>query len=327
MASAAGVSASTVSNVLHDHPYVTAEVRARVERAINEIGYRPSYAGRQLRGRTGIVLALAVPDIRSPYFADLAHMVMTEARRRDITLFIDETDGALEQERLIAHGYPSRGIDGVIFCPVAISLAELEEAKSDIPTVLLGEYVPGGSFDHVAIDSRRSAREVAEQLIGSGRRSFAFAGFCRPPDRAGPAYRRLEGLRDALAAHRLVLSDDLVFDTSPHTREEGRRVAETLVDRSAPFDALVCAADLLAVGALAAFRERAVAVPEQVAVVGWDDSPEAHFTAPPLTSVAHDMQAIATRAIEAIQRRREDPARPVEHVVVAHRLVTRGSSG
>lgn len=315
-----------MSNVLHDHPYVTPEKRLRVEDAIKRTGYRPSLAGRQLRGMNGMAIALAVPDIRSPYFADLAHVVIDEARRRDITLFIDETNGSLEEERLTAHGYPSRSIDGVIFCPVAISPDELETLKSDIPTVLLGENVPGGSFDHVAIDSRRSAREVAEHLLAGGRRKFAFAGYCGPRTGAGPAYFRLEGLREILAEAGIGTDQLLVFDRSPHKREEGWRVAHQLVELGADIDALVCAADLLAVGALAAFRRLKVDVPEEIAVVSWDDSPEAHFTEPPLSSVAHDMRAIARNAIDAIQARRQDPTRPAEHLVVPHHLMLRASS-
>lgn len=326
VAAAAGVSPSTVSNVLHDHPYVTPQKRARVEAAIKRLGYRPSFAGRQLRGNSGVVLALAVPDIRSPYFGELAHTIITEARSRGMALFIDETDGALDQERLIAHGYPSRGIDGVIFCPVSIAPEELEELKSDIPTVLLGEYVPGGSFDHVAIDSFGSANEVTEHLLESGRRRFGFVGFCGPREGVGPARFRLDGLRSALAGRALGLDEAAIFDHSPHTREEGWRVGHRLIDQGVQIDALLCAADVLAIGALAAFRERGVVVPDDVAVAAWDDAPESRFAAPPLTSVAHDIDSIACRAINAIEQRLREPDRPVEHLIVPHHLVRRASS-
>jgi DNA-binding LacI/PurR family transcriptional regulator len=312
--------------VLHDHPYVTADKRARVEAAIQQTGYRPSLAGRQLRGMTGTAIALAVPDIRSPYFANLAHVVMTEARRREITLFIDETEGALDEERMTANGYPSRGIDGVIFCPIAISADELEALKSDIPTVLLGEFISGGSFDHVAIDSRDSAREVTEHLLAGGRRRFAFAGYCDPRGHVGPGQLRLEGTRDALAAAGIDPDSLLVFDRSRHTREAGWWVGNRLVDLGADIDALVGAADLLSVGAMAALQARGVAIPDDIAVVSWDDAPEAQFTAPPLSSVAHDMQAIARHAIDAIEARRDDPDRTPEQRVVPHRLVVRDSS-
>ena len=325
VAVAAGVSPSTVSNVLNNHPHIRPEKRARVNEAIAQVGYRPSFAGRQLRNGKSNLLALAIPDIRSPYFANLAHTVMLEAQERGFSLFIDETGGALEQERDIARGYPSRGIDGIIFCPVVISLDELEELKSDIPTVLIGEYLTGGSFDHIAIDSRDSARGSAEYLIQSGRRHFAFIG-ARLDASSGPSRFRLDGLRDALVANGLSLDDRLVLAVSDHTREEGRRATEALMNQGLPVDAIICAADLLAVGALSALRSQNLAVPHDVAVMGWDDSPEAHYTAPPLTSIAHDMGELARQALQSIERRQLDPSGPPLDIVVPHRLVAREST-
>ena len=168
VARVAGVAPSTVSNVLHDHPNVRQDKRTRVLRAIDELGYIPSFASRQLR-RGGLdAIALVVPDITSPYFAALAHALMVEARHRGITLLIDETDGTIDQEREAARGYPALGVSGIIFCPVAIDPSELEQHRGSTPTVLLGEHVLSGGFDHVAIDSRRSAREATAHLIGLG---------------------------------------------------------------------------------------------------------------------------------------------------------------
>ncbi|MBB4689174.1 LacI family DNA-binding transcriptional regulator [Amycolatopsis jiangsuensis] len=326
VARAAGVSASTVSNVLHDHPYVTEEKRQRVTDAIERLGYAPSLVSRQLRAGRSQVLALAVPDITSPYFAHLAHVVIDEARRRSLTLFIDETGGGAAQERTIAEGYLSRGVTGVLFCPVELAPAELERLKSDVPTVLLGEYVPGGSFDHIAINSRRSAVEATEHLLSRGRRRPAFAGM-RLDRQAGPAYERLRGVREALRATGVDVDADLVFDVADHSREEGARVARELVRRRSDCDALICAADLLAVGALSALREAGVAVPADIALLGWDDAPEVRYTAPPLTSIAHDMTGLAQQAIDAILARQADPTRPAEHLLVGHRLMVRESTG
>lgn len=326
VARAAGVSASTVSNVLHDRPYVTADKRARVQAAIAELGYRPSLAGRQLRaGRDG-ALALAVPDIQSPYFAELAHVLMVQAHERGITLFIDETSGDPARELAIAHGYRTRGITGVIFCPVAISLEELEALKGDIPTVLLGEYVTGGAFDHIAIDSHASAVDVAEHLVGIGRRRFAFAGYL-PASGAGPGWARLNGVRHVLRRHGLELPESAVVPTPAHSREDGMRAAERLIAEEVAIDAFVGAADLISVGAIRAFKRAGVLIPEDVAVVGWDDSPEGRFTIPTLASVAHPMEEIAVTAIDLIERRRADPERPPQHTVVPYRTIWRESTG
>ncbi|MFC4464022.1 LacI family DNA-binding transcriptional regulator [Streptomyces xiangluensis] len=196
VARAAGVSPSTVSNVLHDHPYVTEDKRRRVERAIELLGRAPSLVSRQLRAGRSQVLALAVADITSPYFAQLSHVVIAEARRRSLTLFLDETGASAEQERTIISGYPSRGLTGVLFCPVTMTPGELERLKSDVPTVLLGEYVPGGSFDHIATDSRRSAVEASEHLMAFGRSSSSASAGARPSSATTSKFgRTLTGLR------------------------------------------------------------------------------------------------------------------------------------
>jgi LacI family transcriptional regulator, repressor for deo operon, udp, cdd, tsx, nupC, and nupG len=326
VAERAGVSPSTVSNVLNDHPYVTSRVRERVEAAIAEVGYRPSLVGRQLRRGRSAFVSLAIPDIRSPYFSDLAHTVIVAARRQGFVPLIDETGGDLAREREVAGGYASRLTEGIVFCPVAISPAEIERLASDVPMVLLGEHFTGGSFDHIAIDSRRSAEEVAEYLVGCGCRRFAFIGNELAPG-PGPGRYRLAGLRASLAAHGIELADDLVFPTAAHSREEGARVAEVLVARRDRVDALVCAADLVAVGALRVFHRAGVAVPGDVSVVGWDDSPEGRYAWPALTTVAHDLELIARQAIESVVSRQHDAGLPPRRYTVPHRLVMRDSTG
>jgi DNA-binding LacI/PurR family transcriptional regulator len=325
VAERAGVSASTVSNVLHDHPNITAEKRARVEAAIAEVGYRPSFAGRQLRNGRSHTLALAIPDIRSPYFADLAHTLILEAGRRGLTVLIDETGGSLDREREIAAGYPSRGIEGVIFCPVSISAEELEQLKSDIPTVLLGEHVAGGSFDHIAIDSRRSAEDATEHLLSTGRSRLAFVGDA-PGRHSGPGFLRLAGTRHVLAEHDLAVPDDLVLETAEWTREEGERVAESLIAHIDRIDALVCAADLLAIGVLKAFSRAGIRVPHDIAILAWDDSPEGRFSTPALTTVAHDLGSIAALAVDSVLTRQEETSLPPRQYVVPHHLIVREST-
>ena len=325
VAERAGVSASTVSNVLNDHPYVTSRVRERVEAAIAEVGYRPSMAGRQLRRGRSAFLSLAIPDIRSPYYSGLAHTVIVAARHRGFVLLIDETGGDIDREREVASGYASRMTEGIVFCPVAIAPAEIERLASDVPMALLGEHFTGGSFDHIAIDSERSAEEVAEHLIRSGCRRFAFAGH-EESNGLGPGMLRLAGVRARLAAHGIELADELVFATSGHSRAEGARVAELLLAGERRFDALVCAADLMAVGALQVFHRAGVAVPADVSVVGWDDSPEGRYAWPALTTVAHDLDLIARHAIESVVSGPRDTDRPPRRFTVPHRLVVREST-
>ncbi|WP_423461943.1 LacI family DNA-binding transcriptional regulator [Promicromonospora sp. MS192] len=216
----AGVSPSTVSNVLHGRASVAAPIRERVEVAVAEVGYVPSVVGRQLRSGTSDVIQLALPDIRSPYYSALAHTVIRRARELGRTVVIEETDGAVEQEQRVATGHPHRGIGGTLICPVALTSDDLADLRPTTPTVLLGEHTRGDAFDQVFIDSRAAAREVATHLIAAGRRRFAFVGTEHGPT-PGPGVLRLQGVRDVLADEGLDLPGSAVLATADFGREAG----------------------------------------------------------------------------------------------------------
>ncbi|MEN5074410.1 LacI family DNA-binding transcriptional regulator [Isoptericola cucumis] len=326
----AGVSASTVSNVLHGRASVAPEIRARVEAAITDVGYVPSAAGRLLRSGRSEVVQLALPDIRSPYYSALAHTVIRQARALDLVVVIEETAGAADQERRVATSHPNRGIGGTLICPVALSSDDLAGLLPHTPTVLLGEHTHGDVFDQVFTDSRAAARDVAEHLLGTGRRRLAFVG-TEPGAASGatPGLLRLAGVRDAVHARGLDLPDDAVLGADRFDRETGALVGERLAGRhsaGARFDAVVCATDELAVGVLHAFRRGGLRVPEDVAVTGWDDAPESRYLSPALTTVAHDLDDIAAAALRLVVSRKADPERPPSRHVSPHRLVVREST-
>ncbi|MFE7407205.1 LacI family DNA-binding transcriptional regulator [Isoptericola sp. NPDC057559] len=324
----AGVSASTVSNVLHGRSSVAPEIRDRVEAAISEVGYVPSAAGRLLRGGRSEIVQLALPDIRSPYYSALAHTVIRQARALDLVVVVEETTGDAEQERRVASSHPNRGIGGTLICPVALSSEDLAGLRPRTPTVLLGEHTAGDVFDQVCTDSRAAAQEVAEHLLGTGRRHLAFVG---SPDGAGtgPGTLRLKGLREALREHGLTLAEGAVLPAASFDHETGARVGARIADARAgglEIDAVVCATDELAVGILHALRGRGVRVPEDVAVTGWDDAPESRYLSPSLTTVAHDLDDVAAAALRLVVGRKADPTRPPSRHVSPHRLVVREST-
>ncbi|HEY6738392.1 MAG TPA: LacI family DNA-binding transcriptional regulator, partial [Actinopolymorphaceae bacterium] len=175
VAKLAGVSVKTVSNVLNDYPHLTPATRAKVEKALAELDYRPNIAARNLRrGRSGII-ALALPTMRSPYFAEIAQLVVKEAEARELTVLIDCTDGDLEREQLVAEGFRTQLIDGMILQPWSLSATYLRSLPERTPLVLLGERMVR-SVDSVAIDSRRAATTAVEHLIELGRRRIGVIG-------------------------------------------------------------------------------------------------------------------------------------------------------
>src|SRR4029453_9562215 len=141
------------------------EPPARVQEAIDALGYQPNMAARQLRiGRSGAI-ALALPELQSPYFAEIAGRIVQAAERRAWTVLIDQTDGHVERERNLVAGLRRHAIDGLIFSPLALAGEELA-GGGDTPMVLLGERIWHGPADHAAINNTAAAAEPTRRLPG-----------------------------------------------------------------------------------------------------------------------------------------------------------------
>lgn len=302
VAARAGVSIRTVSNVVNDHPYVRDELRARVQTAIDELGYKPNLVARQLRrGRTGTI-ALAVPELTVPYFAELAGHVLRAAERAGLTLLIEQTDGHRDRELMLAKGSQATAVDGLILSPLSATPDDLAEASATKPLVLLGERIYDPRFDHVAIDNVAAATAATLHLANAGRRKIAIIG-AHPTPTSPMADLRLEGYKRALEMSGAHLDHRLVASTEWFTRKDGYQAAQMLISSEIEFDAIFCFNDLLAHGAMRALREAKVRCPEDVAVVGIDDIEENSYSSPTLTSIAPSKVDIAERAVALLVSR------------------------
>src|SRR5690242_735510 len=139
VAARAGVSVKTVSNVINDYPHITAHTRAKVEAAIADLDYRPNVSARSLRKGRSDFIALAIPEMASPYFAELGAEISRAAKRRGITVLIDQTEGESAAEKLVLDGMRGQLIDGIIFSPITTSPSRIGETETAKPIVLLGE--------------------------------------------------------------------------------------------------------------------------------------------------------------------------------------------
>lgn len=324
VAARAGVSLKTVTNVVHERPYVKDETRARVLAAIHDLDYRPSLAGRQLQSGRSNMITLAVPRIDEPYLGALAHELIAAAAPRGYTVVMDETGGKVEREEQAARGYPGHGIDGVIYSPLALNPQLLAEMSRNTPMVLLGEPLPTSSADYVAIDNQQSAHQVVDHLVEQGRRHFVYLGG-QPDLYPGVGEQRALAVGKRLADHGLG-TDDLVITSGRFRRDEGARRVRDNRQRLTDCDALICASDLLALGAIHALREAGISVPDDVAVVGWDNIEDGAYADPSLTTVAPDLSALAERSMDALITRIDGDRSPSRSFVVPHELLVRESS-
>jgi DNA-binding LacI/PurR family transcriptional regulator len=327
VASRAGVSVKTVSNVVNGYLHVAPSTRERVQQAIDEMGYRPNLSARSLRsGRTGII-AVAVPRLDEPYFAELAAAVIAVADERGCTVLVDQTDGRLEREQLAVAGIRPDLIDGLILSPLALGADDLVAASAtSTPLVLLGERISDSLHDHVAVDNVAAARMATEHLVSLGRTRIASLGTMDSVAAQTARLRRL-GYREALAAAGLPVLAGHEQGVTGFTREAGAQAADRLLDLPERPDAIFCFSDLLALGALHALHRRGVRVPEDVAVIGVDDITESSYSTPTLSTVAQDVDEIARLAVDALLHRLAGgSADPPHEVVASFELVVRDST-
>ncbi|OON73424.1 LacI family DNA-binding transcriptional regulator [Streptomyces tsukubensis] len=299
VAQRAGVSIKTVSNVVNNYQHVTPVMRARVQAAIDELGYRPNLTARNLRkGRTGII-ALAVPELGNPYFAEIAGAVIDAAAEHELTVLLDHTRGEREQEILVSQGFRARVIDGLILSPLELESGDLAGRADDVPLVLLGEREYDLPYDHIAIDNVSAARLAVRHLLGRGRTRIAFLG-ARTDSPNRPALLRLQGWREELVAAGVGAPDELIAPTGGWDRGHGAQAMARLLDSGIRPDAVFAYNDLVAIGAMRVLHERGLRVPWDVAVVGFDDIAESRFGAVSLTTVAPDKRAIARLAVQSL---------------------------
>jgi DNA-binding LacI/PurR family transcriptional regulator len=328
VAARAGVSVKTVSNVVNGYVHVSPGTRARVETAVAELGYRPNLSARNLRGGRSGIIALAIPEIGVPYFAELAQEIVTAAGSQGFTVLIDQTEGRADREQLVLEGIRAHLIDGVIFSPLTTGQQELADRKDSTPLVLLGERSSGGLADHVAIDNVAAARDAVLHLAQLGRRRVAAVG-AQSAASMQTAHLRLAGYREGLKLAGLTCDDALVADAPAYHRLEGARAMARLLDGRIKPDAVFAFTDLLALGALRACHDRGIRVPEDVAIVGFDDIEDGRYSVPSLSTISPDKEQIARLAVELLVSqlgRDGDGAREARQPVARHQLIVRESS-
>lgn len=325
VAAAAGVSVKTVSNVLAGHAHVRPGTRDRVLAAVDALGYRVNpFASRLRSGRTGVI-AFALPHLYQPYFGDLAERVIAEGERRGLAVVIEPTDAVAAVERAVLTGGRRQQVDGAIVSPAALGPAEVERLRVEGPVVLLGPRLGAPPADQAVMDDRGAARTAVAHLLATGRRRVAAIG---ATPRGGSAALREAGYRDALEAAGVPVDEDLVLDAPDwDRRSSGAAAAVRLLGSGAPFDAVFCFNDAMAFGALRVLASRGLRVPDDVAVVGFDDTEQARFSTPPLTSVDPGQEQIARTAVELLVERIGGYAGEPRVVVAEHRLAVRESSG
>jgi DNA-binding LacI/PurR family transcriptional regulator len=281
----AGVSVSTVSYVLNNSGPVASARRARVLDAVRVLNYIPNESARSLKRQSTSAIGLVIPDLTNQFFALVAEGVERAAAEHDVLVVLCAPEATGRPDDHYARLLASQRLDGVVYGSGAGTspISVLGLANSG-PVVLVDEEIPGFALPAVVSNSRRGARQVAAYVLEQGHRRLAVIG---GPPMLWTAQQRLAGYREALAAAGLD-PDDVPVLAGDYRQESGARCARELLGSAAGDrpTALLCANDLMAIGAIQYCRSVGIRVPEEVSIVGFDDVPTAGLIDPALTTVS-----------------------------------------
>lgn len=314
-----GVSAKTVSNVMLGRPHVSAATRTAVLAAAAEIGYEANLAGRGLAsGRTGRI-AIVVPNLYQPYFAEMAERLIVALEREGLmtTLRLAGDDRDAE----IAAVTDARDVDGVIVCPHFLTAELLAGHTLSHPVVQVGGP-PSDACDCVIMGEYQGMYAAVEHVLSTGRRRPALVW-----NTPTPAGDRFDACLAALEASGVGLDRDLLAVGSDWDRRaSGYEAMIGLLRSGRTFDAVICVNDAIAVGVLRALRSNGLRVPQDVAVTGFDNTDESEFTLPSLTSVSPHQEEMVAAGVSMLLSRLDADPQPFRMVRTGAHLIARDST-
>lgn len=320
VAEAAGVSTATVSRVLTNGQHVRPEVRQRVMAAVESLQYRPNLVARSLRSQHSKTLGLIVSDIRNPFFTSLSRAVEDTAYASGYSIFLCNTDEDSDKERIYLQLMRDTNVAGVIISPTSSLQSDHFRWHLDIPVVVVDRAMPDLEVDTIVLDNTASAHRLTSHLIERGfQRIGALFG-----ENTSTGRLRYQGFVQALNEHQLPVVPELVRSISPRVAS-GYQATADLLALDPPPTAILTSNSLTLEGALMAIRDRQLRIPEDVALVGFDETPWTALVQPAITLIAQPTYDIGKTAAEMLLRRIADPKRPVRQITLYGKLMDRGS--
>lgn len=324
VAELSGVSIATVSRVLGGNARVSPELAARVKEAAATLGYHPNRSASSLRKRVSKTVGVIISDIENPFFTSVIRGIEKVLYEAGYGLLFCNSNEDPERERSHFSILRAEDVSGIIFTPTNRNADFCKElVESGIQLVAIDRIPDIECMDVVTANSRKGAFEATLHLVELG---YQRIGLIAGPKRASTSIERLEGFQEAMAAHNFPLDQDLIV-YSDYRQAGGYQAMLTLLDLKDPPEAVMVSNNLMTLGGLQAIHERNLHIPDQIAIVGFDDMPWATSLQPSLTAVAQPAFDMGTTAAELLLDRLADPARSYRKVELETKLMVRTSSG
>ncbi len=322
VAALAGCSPATASRVLSGHPSTSATSRERVEAAARELDFRPNAQARSLRRTRTDTIGVIVSDIRNPFFAEIAHRIEQRAFESQIATLLCSADENVEQQDRYLDLLVTQRVDALVLAPQGDGSGSLQDVLSrEIPVVFVDRTISGLDVPSVTSDNVTGIVQALDHLHRLGHRRI---GYVAGPQQTSTGRERRTAFEGRAAQLGLDLQPELIYP-GDFQHASGVRGARALLDLPEPPTAIIAADSLMTFGVLAVCRERSIAVPDELSVVGYDDLDAFALVTPSLTVVAHDaalMGDLATDAVGSLLA-----GRPAATKVLPASLIVRESSG
>jgi LacI family transcriptional regulator len=320
----AGVSSATVSHVINGTRYVSDPVREQVQNAMAELGYRPNALARSLRSGQTHTLGLILPDSANPFFAEVGHSIEIAAFDQGYSVILCNTENDFAKETLYMDVLTKKQVDGMIFVATGDRSDSLRNlVEMEVPTVVMDRDFPELELDVVLTDNLQGGYLATQYLISLGHKRI---GCIAGPPGINPSARRVTGYKQAMEAARLAIEPELVMNGDFHP-ETGWEAGRAMLSQPNPPTAIFACNDLMAMGVLRAAAELGLRIPDDLAVVGYDDIEFASYTNPPLTTIKQPKDEMGLATLRFLLGRIKDKQSAPQRALLPVSLVIRGSCG
>lgn len=321
VAKEAQVSVATVSRYINNPDIVSGKTKYKVENAIRELKYEPSFLGRNLRKAESKLLIVLIPGVSNPFYSKIVNGIEDTALQFGYHILLGQTDSNSEREEIYFNLIKNQLADGIITMDPAVNRDRLAEIASDYPLVQCSEYDEKGMISFVSIDNEKAAYQAVEHLILNGHKKIALVN---SNEKFLYARERKQGYLKALCDNGLPMNTDWVFTSKGLEFNNGRKALQYFIQQEEKPTAIFSVSDILAVGVLKECNVQGLNVPTDMALVGFDKIDFSNMTNPSLTTIAQPMYQMGKNSAEMLIKKIK--GEELASIILDHELIIRESS-
>jgi len=318
-----GVSATTVSRALNNKPDISYQVKQKIKEVAERLGYSPNALARSLKAKKTSSIGVLIADIADPFFAPIVKGIENTARQMGYSIILCDTGEEYEQEKLALQMMLEKRVDGLLITPSQTEYGDILELKrKKVPFVLLGRHFDLVESDYVITDEIKGAFSATDYLIKKGHKKILFMN---GPNYISSAKERLVGYKRALQEHAVLFDKSLVKEGALKM-EDGYRIMKQILCSETKFTAVFAYCDFVVLGIMQALEEAKLKIPEDIAIVGYDDVVFAGFLQVPLTTVHIPKYELGKEAMKLLKKKIDEEILEPQAVILETKLVIRKSA-